>query len=50
MTAMTIRLAVSVAEEKAVVPPLVDVSAKVPFVPVVWSQARNVIALASVPL
>ena len=30
--------------------PLVVVSARVPLVPLVWSQARKVRALASVPL
>ena len=50
LTALTVRLAVSVAVEKAVVPPLLVVSASVPLVPLVWSQARKVIAVASVPL
>ena len=44
------RLAVSVAVEKAVVPPFVAVVAKVPSVPVVRSQARKVMAAAMVPL
>ena len=47
---MTTRLAVSVAVLKAVVPPLLVVSASVPLLPLVWSQARKVMALASVPL
>ena len=50
LTALTVRLAVSVAVEKAVVPPLVVVSASVPLLPLVWSQARKVIAVASVPM
>ena len=50
LTALIIRLAVSVAVEKAVVPPLLVVSASVPLVPLVWSQARKVMALARVPL
>ena len=50
LTALTVRLAVSVAVEKAVVPPLLVVSASVPPVPLVWSHARKVIAVASVPL
>ena len=49
-TGLITRLAVSVAVEKAVVPPLLVVSASVPLLPLVWSQARKVIALASVPL
>ena len=48
-TGLITRLAVSVAVENAVVPPLLVVSASVPLPPLVWSQARNVIALASVP-
>ena len=50
LTAVTVRLAVSVAVEKAVVPPLLVVSASVPLPPLVWSQARKVMAVASVPL
>ena len=50
LRAFTINEAVSVAVEKAVVPPFVLVSAVPPLVPVVWSHARNVIALAMVPL
>jgi len=38
--ANTVRLAVSVAVENAVVVPLVLVLVLVPAVPVVWSQAR----------
>ena len=49
-TAFTVMSAVSVAVEKAVVPPLVVVSTLLPAVPDVWSQARNVIALATSPL
>ncbi|WP_377806481.1 hypothetical protein ABNQ38_06475 (plasmid) [Azospirillum sp. A29] len=41
--------AVSVAVENAVLPPLVLVSAVLPAVPLVWSQARKVMALLSVP-
>ena len=36
--------------ENAVAPPLTVVSAKPPWVPLLWSQARKVIALVSVPL
>ena len=43
-TGVTSNVAVSVAVEKAVVPPLTDVSAVPPFVPVLRSQARNVSA------
>src|SRR5213596_2813312 len=50
LTALITRPAVSVALEKAVAPPFVDVSAKLPLVPLVRSQARKVIALARVPL
>ena len=49
-TGLTTRLAVSVAVEKAVLPPLLVVSASAPLVPLVRSHARNVIAMASVPL
>ena len=41
--------AASVAVEYAVVPPLMEASASVPFVPLVWSQAWNVIAFETVP-
>src|SRR5262245_28204349 len=47
LTALTKRLAVSVADEKAVVPPLTEVSAVPPLLGVVWSQARKVMALAT---
>ena len=50
LTALIVKFAVSVAVLKAVVPPLVVVSAVPPFVPVVRSQARKVIALVIVPL
>ena len=40
--AVTVMLAVSVAAEYAVVPPFVVVVTLVPAVPLVWSQARNV--------
>src|SRR5262245_41007480 len=50
LTALTTSEAVSVADEKAVVPPLVEVLAVLPFVPLVWSQARKVMALEIVPL
>ena len=49
LTAVTVRLAVSVAVENAVMPPLLVVSASVPLPPLVWSQARNVMPVASVP-
>ena len=45
----TTKLAVSVAEEKAVVPPLLTVLATLPLVPEVRSPARNVKAVATVP-
>ena len=41
---------VSIAVEKAVVPPLVLVSASPPFAPLVRSQARKVIAVGMAPL
>ena len=44
-TAWRIRLAVSVADEKAVVPPFVLVSTLFPAVPLVRSQARKVMAV-----
>ena len=47
---MITRLAVSVALEKAVLPPVADASARPPLLPLVRSQAWNVTALASVPL
>ena len=50
LTSLTTREAVSVAVENAVWPPLAEVSASAPLLPDVRSQARNVIALASVPL
>jgi len=50
LSASTVRLAVSAAVEKPVVPPLLVVSASVPLLPSVWSQARKVMALASMPL
>src|SRR5258706_15647957 len=43
-------LAVSVAVLKAVVFPLTEVSAVLPFTPLVWSQARNVKPGSTVPL
>jgi hypothetical protein len=42
-------LALAVAVEYAVVPPLVVVSAVLPAVPVVWSHARKVMPLLTVP-
>ena len=36
--------------EKAVMPPVADASASPPFVPLVRSQARKVIAVAKLPL
>ena len=50
LTALTVRLAVSVATENAVMPPLAVVSALSPLLPLVRSQARKVIALLCVPL
>ena len=50
LTGLTTIDAVSVAVENAVVPPLVAVFAVPPLAPLVRSQARNVIALAIVPL
>ena len=50
LIALTVKLAVSVALENALLPPLLLVSAVPPFVPLVRSQARKVIAVASVPL
>ena len=43
-------LALAVAVENALVPPLVVVSAVLPAVPLVWSQARKVRPLLTVPL
>ena len=48
-SSVTVMFAVSVVEENAVVPPLVEVSTLVPTVPLVWSQARKVMALLTVP-
>ena len=45
----TVRLAVSVAVLNAVEPPFLEVLAKSPLVPLVWSQARKVMAVARVP-
>ena len=42
--------AVSLTAENAVVPPLTLLSASPPLVPLVWSQARKLMALTSVPL
>src|SRR4051794_38024629 len=50
LTALITRLAVGVAWEKGVMPPLADASASPPFVPLVRSQARKVIAVAKLPL
>src|SRR5262245_12564248 len=50
LTAVTVRLDVSVVVLNGVVPPLVLTSAVPPFVPAVRSQARNVIAGWIVPL
>ena len=50
LTALIVKAAVSVAAEKAVVPPFDEVSAVLPTVPLVRSQARKVIALVIVPL
>jgi hypothetical protein len=49
-TAVTVITATSVTLENAVVPPLLEASARLPLLPLVRSQARNVMALASVPL
>jgi len=48
-TALTTIRAVSVAVLKAVVPPLVEVLAVSPLLPLVWSQARNVMPGSTVP-
>src|SRR5262245_36923416 len=49
-TALMVMLAVSVAAENAVAPPLVVVSTLLPAPPLVWSQARKVMALLTMPL
>jgi hypothetical protein len=49
-TAVTVMLAVSVAVENEVEPPLMDALAVPPLVPNVRSQARNVMAFAIEPL
>ena len=49
LTELTVIAALAVALEKALPPPLLEVSAVVPAEPVVWSQARKVIPLATVP-
>ena len=48
--AVTVTSTVSVALEKAVVPPLLAVLTFVPAVPLVWSHARSVRAAVFVPL
>ena len=50
LTGVTVMAAVSVVLLKAVLPPLVLVSAVLPFVPDVVSQARKVMPLVIVPL
>ena len=50
LTAVTVMLLLAVAALKAVEPPLVVVFAVRPAVPVVWSQARKVMPLLTVPL
>ncbi len=50
LTAVTLTSIVSVALEKAVVPPLLAVVTLVPTVPLVWSQARTVSAAVLVPV
>ena len=51
LSAVTVKETVSVAVEKAVMPPLVAVSTPVaPLLPLVWSQARTVSAVACTPL
>src|SRR6185295_5052179 len=50
LTAVTVMFAVSVAVLKAVVVPFTDASAVAPFTPLLRSQARKVIAFATVPL
>ena len=50
LSAFTVMEAVSVAKEKAVVPPLLEASAVVPLVPVDWSQARKVMPGLTAPL
>src|SRR5262249_23676310 len=49
LTLLTVRLELAVAELKAVVPPFVVVLAVPPLAPLLWSQARNVIPVATVP-
>ena len=49
-TAVTVAAMVSVAPEKAEVPPVVAVLTLVPLMPLVWSQARIVRPDATVPL
>ena len=50
LTALTVSDTVSVVIENAVMPPLTDVSASPPLLPLVRSQARSVTALAKLPL
>ena len=49
LTALTVMLREAVALENALVPPLLLVSAVLPAVPLVWSQARKVMPGATVP-
>src|SRR5262245_41840515 len=49
LTGLTVMLALAVALLKAVVPPFVDVLATPVADPIVWSQARNVKPLFTVP-
>ena len=50
LTALTVTPAVSVALENAELPPFVAVLTLLPAVPLVWSQARNVMPSLTVPL
>lgn len=50
LTGVTVTDAVSVAAEKAVVPPFVAVLASAPLLPLGWSQARRVRSVETVPL
>ena len=50
LTAVTVTSTTSVALENAVMPPLLEVSAKPPFTPLLWSQPRMVSAAGELPL
>ena len=49
LTSVTVMALVAVAVLKALVPPLLEVSTLLPAVPLVWSQARKVIPVATAP-